>query len=562
MKRSAKTVLSRVLRPTGIIFLLLFLFSTWIMNRTFSFHPQKSAMLIAARLWSDFGAHIPLIRSFSLGANWPPQYPVFPGEPIRYHFLFYLFVGILERIGFRIDWAVNIPSIIGFFGILVLLFLIAKELFSSRIVAYLAIIFFLLNGSLAFTQFFEKYPLSLNTPIDIVNASEFPAFAPWDQREILAFWNLNIYTNQRHLAAAFSVCLLFLYILLRIEHGKIKHIYLVAAALGMLVGILPFFHQPSLIIIAAIMVLYFLLYGKLRRPLIVIGIVAAVVTIPQLMLLPKATGGISWHPGFYVNDRLTVINFVMYWWKNMGIHLFLIPIGFLFIPMRAKKALAPALLLFTVSNMFQFSKELAASHKFFNFAFLLGQMASAYVLVWYLNLMRKKPVFLRIMSVIHVGILIWFLTFSGIIDLFVIANDRRLELTDIPANQVAAWFLENTPPHAVVLNSRYLYHPASLAGRSIFLGWPYFAWSAGYEENRMPIMDTMYESREPRVYCPLMDTYNISYITVEDTIHDENLPEIRIRDFLEQYRPAYLSEDKKYAIFTRNEMCTGYTSLQ
>lgn len=519
-------------------------------------------MLIAARLWSDFGAHIPLIRSFSLGSNWPPQYPVFPGEPIRYHFLFYLFVGLLERIGVRIDWALNIPSIIGFFGIIILLFLISKELFSSRKVAYLAIIFFLLNGSLSFIQFFEKHPLSINTPLEIVRAGEFPAFAPWDQREILAFWNLNIYTNQRHLAAAFSLCLFFLYMLLRMERGKIKHTYRVAAALGLLVGIFPFFHQPSLIIIAAIMGVYVLLYSKLRIPLILLGIVAAVVTIPQFLLLPKATEGISWHPGFYVHDRLTVFNFILYWWKNMGVHLLLIPIGFLFIPMRAKKALLPAFLLFTISNMFQFSKELAASHKFFNFAFILGQMASAYVLVWYLNLMRRKYVFLRVLSVIHVGILVWFLTFSGIIDLFVIANDRRLELTDIPANKTAVWFLKNTRPDTVILNSRYLYHPASLAGRNIFLGWPYFAWSAGYEENRMPIMDTMYESRDPNVYCPLMDTYNISYITVEDTINDENLPEIRIDEFLKRFTPVYLEENKKYAIFTRNEMCTGYTASQ
>src|SRR4030042_3640834 len=88
--------------------------SSYLMFRTFSYDTQTSSILIASKLWSDFSAHIPLIRSFSLGQNWTPQYPIFPGEPIRYHFLFYLLVGMLEKIGIRIDWALNIPSLIGF----------------------------------------------------------------------------------------------------------------------------------------------------------------------------------------------------------------------------------------------------------------------------------------------------------------------------------------------------------------------------------------------------------------------------------------------------------------
>lgn len=536
-------------------FTLLFLFSVWLMFHTFSFNSDKSVMLIAAKLWSDFGAHIPLIRSFSHGSNWPPQYPVFPGEPIRYHFLFYLIVGILERSGIRIDWALNIPSILGFFGILVLLYLLAKEIFASRIIGFLTIIFFLFNGSLAFTQFFEKHPLSFNTLNDILAASEFPAFAPWDQREILAFWNLNIYTNQRHLGAAFLICLLFMYVLLLIERRKIRHTYLVSVLLGLLVGIFPFFHQPSLIIIAMIMGLYFLLFGRLRIPLIITGITAALVTFPQLMLLPKATDGISWHPGFYVHDNLTVVNFLTYWWKNMGVHLLLIPVGFLFVPWRAKKAFAPALLLFTISNLFQFSKELAASHKFFNFAFLTGQMLSAYVLVWYVKIMKEKYVLLRLFAMIHVVILIWLLTFSGIIDLFVIANDRRLELTDIPANTLATWFFENTQPDSVVLNSSYLYHPASLAGRFIFLGWPYFAWSAGYPAtDRFNMLESLYRAENISAVCAEILRNNITYITFQNNPM-EDLIGIS-EDFYSDHFPLVFSDTHEgWKVYELKDVC-------
>ena len=75
-----------------------------------TFYEKNNTIFIAAKAWSDFASHIPLIRSFSLGINFPPQYPLFPGEPIKYHFLFYYFVGILEKIGLNIGLALNIPS--------------------------------------------------------------------------------------------------------------------------------------------------------------------------------------------------------------------------------------------------------------------------------------------------------------------------------------------------------------------------------------------------------------------------------------------------------------------
>ncbi len=80
-------------------FALLFCFSVWIMLRTFSYDYENSWILIFGAMRSDFAATLPLIRSFSMGDNWPPEYPLFPGSPIRYHYLFFLIVGKLEAIG-------------------------------------------------------------------------------------------------------------------------------------------------------------------------------------------------------------------------------------------------------------------------------------------------------------------------------------------------------------------------------------------------------------------------------------------------------------------------------
>src|SRR5579859_5172895 len=124
-----------------ILFSIFLLFSIWLMFSTFSY--TNGSMMIATKAWSDFANHIPLIRSFSFGSNFPPQDPLFSGEPIHYHFLFYMFVGFLEKFGIRIDYALNIPSALGFFALLVIIYVFAIKIFHSKGVGIFSVIFFL-----------------------------------------------------------------------------------------------------------------------------------------------------------------------------------------------------------------------------------------------------------------------------------------------------------------------------------------------------------------------------------------------------------------------------------
>jgi hypothetical protein len=545
-------------------------FSSWLMFHTFSYNSQTHEMRIAFKLWSDFGAHIPLIRSFSMGANWdhlihnrPIEYPIYPGEPIRYHFLFYMIVGLLEKIGVRIDWALNIPSILGFLGLMVSIFLLSRKLFGSSLIAMLSVFFFLFNGSLGFIRFFDTHPLSWQTPINIIQAREFPAFAPWGPGDVTAFWNLNIYTNQRHLAMAFAAILLFLVTLLRIEHMPRRKQLSWAFIWSALFGMLPYFHQPALLILAICMLCYIVLLPKLRVFLITVGILSSILIIPQIMLAQGGAPTISWHPGYTIHNeisRLGVIDAitrsVVYWWHNLGAHMILIPVGFFLIPKQARIILFPIVPLFFVATLFRFSVEVSANHKFFNFVMILGQMISAYTIIRFLKFIHKRcTLFIRLLAYWLIGVLLILLTLSGIIDFFVVKNDIKGTLTDIPAQPVATWITNNTPSDAIFLNSNYLYHPASLAGRAIFLGWPYFAWSAGYLENRMPIMDTLYETRDRQERCTILKQRNISYVTVESITNDTNLPTIDLQYFMATFTPVYTAKDGQYAIFTTADLC-------
>jgi len=548
----AKKLLKKLLKiikknwPEAILVIFAFCFSWWLMWHTFGY--KDAQMLIAAKVWSDFAANIPLIRSFSWGKNWPPEYPLFPGEPIKYHFLFYFLVGMLEKIGLPLNWALNFPSALGFFGLLVIIYLLAKLIFAKKSVALLAVVFFLFNSSLSFLEFFRQHPLSLNTISEIINNRNFPSFGPYDGKIISAFWSLNIYTNQRHLGASYFFALLIIYLLLKSikEDKKLKKWDILL--ISFLLGILPFFHKVAFLITGVILFSFFLYFPRLRLFILEIGLFASLLALPQLTY---QFGGniplISFRPGYLINYPLTTPKFLSYWFQNLGLSLILIPLGFLLANKIAKKLFLVILPLFLIGNLFQFSPEIAANHKFFNLFIIIGNMFSAFAIWW---VWQKK-----ILGKLITPILVFLMIFSGIIDFFPIKNDVFYTIDDAPKNPDVLWIKENTPPNAVFLNSSYLYHPASLAGRKVFLGWPYFPWSAGYNTNkRDKILHNIFSASDLQDLCSLLRLNKISYIAVTPRDYDFDL---RINDYIfkQNLTLVYSNPDSRLNVYSVYPHC-------
>src|SRR3990167_2737926 len=376
-----------------------FLFSSWLMFSTFSY--KAGSMLIASKAWSDFASSIPLIRSFSFGSNFPPQYPLFPGEPIHYHFIFFLF-----------------------------------------------------NGSFSFIEFLKAHPLSFSIINDIIANKTFPSFGPYDGKIVSAFWNLNIYTNQRHLAFAFFVSLFIISIILIPILTKKKLGLPITITIGVILGFFFYFHLAVLLTTIIIIIALAIFFKELRVPALIILSIAGIISVPQYLYLQL--GDDSFKPfisiGYLVQNNLTFLSFLKYWFLNLGLHTILIPAGLFFATRKLKKIFLAFFLIFILGNTIQFSPEIAANHKFFNYFMLIGVMFSAFALVKLWSFKHYlKPV---------VVILIFFLTLSGIIDFFPIYNDSKIELPDYPVTKDIEWIIKNTPPDSVFLNTQYLYDPA------------------------------------------------------------------------------------------------------
>lgn len=513
-------------------------FSCWLMTHTLSYNPQQKQILVSGKYWSDFGGHLPQIRSFSIGKNWPPEYPLYPGEPIRYHFLFYALVGLLEKTGVRLDYALNIPSSLGFFFMCMMLFSVSKHLFKKNSVAILSVLLLIFNGSLSYVDFFTHRSLNSSLIQDLVTNKDYPSFGPWNGSDIAAFWNLNIFTNQRHLALSFAVALSVLNILLL---KKTKLIYLI----GFLTGFLLLLNQAVFLIVSVLIASAFLLLPQFRKP-IVISIWGFLPWLVFSLMYIHPTAHITIKPGFLFSGPLTPINFLLYWFKNIGPALFLIPIGLLFIPRKARFILPAMTFCFIIPNIFQLSVDMINNHKFFNFYLLLGGVFSSYVIV---RLFSQRSLIVKILSL---TILI-FCLLGGLIDFFPLKNDSYYAIPDIQSNSESQFFLTHTPPDAIILNSTWFYHPASIAGRKVFNGYPYFTWSFGYDQNkREKLTAQIYSSHSLLDACDLLFQHHISYVEINPNHESFINPNWGVWNIL---RPVYVNIVDQTKIYQVSQIC-------
>lgn len=537
--------------------LLALLFSFSLMFHTFSYDTKTRSMVIASKAWSDFGAHIPLIRSFSKGANTtrlargiPIESPLFPGEPIRYHFGLYALAGLLERMGVRIDWALNILSAGGFFLLLFTIYWLSYHMFKQKWVSILSVIFFLFNGSLSFLQFFKQHPLSTHSVTDIVTNSRFPVFGPWDNGAITAFWTLNIYTNQRHLALSYGIILTMLIPLIYGRHTKKVSAVITACLMSLL-----FFVNYAAVAIAGIILLWVFLSKPASRLTLFIAGILSLPAFIWLRHIANVTSQIVWQPGYLARD-MTLTGIISFWIQNLGLHVLLIPIGLWLAPKQVRRLfLIPMLILFLIPNLFRFSPDMINNHKFFNFFVILGNMFTAYAVIRILGMYNYISLrFLRMPLKFLVAVwCIGLLTLSGIIDVFPVMNDTRGSIPDTDTSRDIHFFLTGTNPTDVITNSTWFYHPASLAGRAIYSGYTYFTWSYGYDQVNRELTNTMiYQAPDHASLCRLLTKYHISYVELNANPESYLKPNLGLWNSIS---PTYENTETHLRVFSTDTIC-------
>ncbi len=155
----------------------------------------------------DLYSHTAIIRSFSMGYNFPTEYPFFHGDAIRYHFLFYFGGGVLESLGAPFSVALNLPSALAFGSLLSLSAFLSWSLTSSFVAASLAITFALFRSSMSWVDWIAALRRSALEGNPIFRESFWYGVTPYEDWGI---FSLNVHLNQRHLMHGLALMLIVL----------------------------------------------------------------------------------------------------------------------------------------------------------------------------------------------------------------------------------------------------------------------------------------------------------------------------------------------------------------
>ena len=128
-------------------------------------------------------------------------------------------------------------------------------------------------------------------------------------------------------------------------------------------------------------------------------------------------------------------------------------------------------------------------------------------------------------------------------------NDSGHRVTVNMNSDLTDWLSENLHKEDLLLTPEYTMNEVTMAGVMLYCGWPYYAWSAGYDTYyRAEQAVTIYTTDDQNVLKETVKQEKITYILFEDGMSFES-QECREDIIRETYPLVYTSEDGRIRIY-------------
>ncbi len=483
-----------------ILNILLFTLFFLLFERSFAYDGKVNSILIQTNLFQDFGAHIPFIRAFSMGNATTPEVPFFAGMGLLYHFMFDFYAAILEKLGLRIDYAMNLLSALSLLGLFNVFKYLSQILFKSKIPGIFALVFLLFSTDLSILQLFNQYGFSFSEWYN--HNTYFPVNSLGINIEKY-FLNINTFLNQRHLLFGLLIFFSFFYILLAEKVKSLKKIIF----LSLLIGFSPFWHVQVTAALYIFLISLFVLFRERRGELLKIIVISLIFSFPQLLLIKSSSvNRIVINPGFLLHNTFTFKNFLLFWIWNFGLLLPLGIWGFIRSNTFQRKILFSSLPIFIIPNIFQFSQDIFDNHKFFNiWIVFLGLFAGVAV-----KLVLNRSVPLKIVASAIVIVTIS----SGIFHMLVVKNDIYASVVDIASTPLGKYVNNNIGSGDIVLTNGQIYDPVSLIGVRTFIGRAHYIYLyGGNPDSRVIEKDIILKGFSDSIFR-ILSSNKITYVII------------------------------------------------
>lgn len=542
-----------------IFFSVLFVFLTWIIF--YVFYIKDGILYSGFTVFGDYAPHTAMMRSFSLQNNFPTQYPHFGGQDVKYHFMFQFLVGNLEFLGLRLDIAYNAASILALLGFLMLLYSIARRVVGSGKAGVLTVLFFFFRSALTFFQFLWEH-LRAGNLLQVLQ--ENTSFIGYTTNEDWGLWNFNVYLNQRHLAFGLLIVALAVWMYLDwAEQGcrhkekglvwfrnrifskdawKCRYVENALAA-GLLIGMTSFWNGAA--VIGGLLILMgFAVCSDGKLDYLITAVTAVGFSVLQTRLFMNGSSVEAAFQWGFISEDKSAGGVLWYLIQMSGIFFTGALILFFFYKKRLQRAvLVSCLFPLVFAFCFSLTPDITVNHKYImiSYAFLAMFWAGAVCLLF-----RKKW-----QGRILAAVLTVCLTITGIYDFVIIVRDNGPghRVTVNTNSSLTDWLAQNLDSRDLILTPEYSISEVTMAGVMMYLGWPYYAWSAGYDTyGRAENAKEIYTSRDPERVKSLVQQERITYILFEEgmTFEEETCIETTIKSV---YRLVYQSEDRRIRIY-------------
>ncbi len=425
--------------------------------------------------YGDIGWHTAIIMEISERKTLPIEDPIFAGYELTYPYLANLLSGAMIIGGASLAASVNVPAILLIPTILILMYFFGKRYGGSRTAGIVVCLLFLFGGA---TFGFLRFPTDLAQSKG--GLGEFLLHLPARDysgvgTDKQGFHFLNPVTSlllpQR--AMLFGIPIV-LSVLILIHPSIIRRRYAPLGA-GTLAGMLPLFHAHACIALAAAIVALFAISTDKKR-YIWLALPALAIGIPELLFY---FGGVSeqgsffrYGPGWMAGDR----NHILYWFQNTGL---LIPVSIIALfsktPRPMKALILVGTFLFILANTFVFAPWAWDNFKLFAFWLIFILPSIGYVVSQALHM--KSRIIVPTLIVVFLGIQM----LSAILDIWKLAlpTARTWGEWTQEGVEMATIIQQHVTPQIPILTAPVHNSPATLAGRTLILGYPAHIWSHG-----------------------------------------------------------------------------------
>ena len=562
-----KGVLPAFTAQEAVFFLFLLAFLTWIMF--YVFYIKDGILYSGFTVYGDYAPHTAMMRSFSLGDNFPTQYPHFGGEDVKYHFMFQFLVGNLEYLGIRIDIAYNMLSVFALLGFLMMLYSIARRITGSGAAGVVTVALFFFRSSFTFFRYLWEHLRSGDLLKTLAENTSFIGYTP---NEDWGLWNFNVYLNQRHLAFGLLIAALVLWYYLDLVEAGCSHsekglawmknrLFSAEAwkirnpegalAAGLALGLTAFWNGAA-VIGGLLILLGFAVFSDGKLDYLVTAVTAVLFSVLQSKVFIRGSAvEADFYWGFISEDK-----------SPAGVLWFLIQMSGIFfagavllLPLLKKRLhrVLTVSCLFPVVFAFCFSltPDITVNHKYImiSYAFLAVLWAGLLAGLWKgKDGSRRSAAVIRRAAAVLLAVC---LTATGIYDFVVILrnNGPGHRVTVNMESTLTDWLAEHLDSEDLLLTPEYSMSETTMSGVMMYLGWPYYAWSAGYDTyGRARKAVEIYTSEDPAAVDRLVKEEKITYILFEEGMEFEGAV-CREDTIRELYTMVYQSDDGRIRIY-------------